>query len=511
MAFGFRKGNRITLKFHNVQQLLQELGTGKMSNLAYDTAWIARLGEIDRDLSNPALEWLCENQLPDGSWGAKKPFYYHDRVVSTLAAMIALTHRGQRIRDKWQIEKGLLALEKITSGATRGLHADSNGATVGFEMIVPTLIHEAEELGIIKKQGGKILGRMKDIRKKKISMLKGIKINKNVTMAFSAEMAGNDSQHTLDIDNLQELNGSIGNSPSATAYFANAIKPGNKASLEYLHKFIDSSGGAPGLIPFEAFEANWVLWNLSLVDSSWHKSIDREFQNAFDILRKAWKPGKGIGLSREFSVPDGDDTLISYELFSRFGTNFDIRTVLAFEGSNNFFAYPYEAHSSPSLNIHALRTLQKAGFKKDSPNIKKIINYLKKAKSSKGYWLDKWNLSPYYSTAHAIIACAGFADELVTQSVDWMIQSQNDNGSWGYQFATAEETAYGIQALTIWNEYCGRIPSKVIKKAVIWLKDHSEPPYPPLWLGKGLYTPDLIVQSAILSALALAQGGFSGS
>jgi len=32
-------------------------------------------------------------------------------VISTLAAMIALTHRGRRARDRQQIDKGLLALE----------------------------------------------------------------------------------------------------------------------------------------------------------------------------------------------------------------------------------------------------------------------------------------------------------------------------------------------------------------------------------------------------------------
>jgi len=92
-------------------ELLKQLGPGKMSATAYDTAWVARLGGIDADLSNRALEWLNENQLPDGSWGAPAPYYYHDRVISTLAAMIALTHRGRRARDRQQIDKGLLALE----------------------------------------------------------------------------------------------------------------------------------------------------------------------------------------------------------------------------------------------------------------------------------------------------------------------------------------------------------------------------------------------------------------
>ena len=31
----------------DVIHLLQEMGSGKMPSLAYDTAWVARLGELD--------------------------------------------------------------------------------------------------------------------------------------------------------------------------------------------------------------------------------------------------------------------------------------------------------------------------------------------------------------------------------------------------------------------------------------------------------------------------------
>jgi hypothetical protein len=116
-----------------IQELLKQTGPGLMSPSAYDTSWVAQLGDIAPDLSKPAMEWLSENQLPDGSWGAPAPMYYHDRVISTLAAMLALTRTGRRTQDKRQIEKGLIALEQINTNATKGLMADPNGATIGFE------------------------------------------------------------------------------------------------------------------------------------------------------------------------------------------------------------------------------------------------------------------------------------------------------------------------------------------------------------------------------------------
>ena len=56
-----------------ITQLIDEIGPGRMASTAYDTAWVARLADIESNLSNQALAWLAENQLPDGSWGAPAP------------------------------------------------------------------------------------------------------------------------------------------------------------------------------------------------------------------------------------------------------------------------------------------------------------------------------------------------------------------------------------------------------------------------------------------------------
>ena len=72
----------------NFTKLLKKIGQSDMLVTAYDTAWVARLSEIDNELGLPALEWLSSNQLPDGSWGAAESYYYPDRIISTLSAMI---------------------------------------------------------------------------------------------------------------------------------------------------------------------------------------------------------------------------------------------------------------------------------------------------------------------------------------------------------------------------------------------------------------------------------------
>jgi len=485
-----------------ITQLIEEIGPGHMASTAYDTAWVARLGDIDWNLSNRALAWLAENQLPDGSWGAPAPVYHHDRVLCTLAAMIALTYRGRRGQDKVQIENGRLALERIVGGATHGLQSDPNGATVGFEMIAPTLAAEAEKLGIIKNQGDRILGRLSKQRAKKLSYLQGNMISRHVTMAFSSELAGIDGQSMLDIEHLQEANGSAGLSPSATAYFATYVKKGDEASLNYLRQTAKPDGGQPNVSPFDIFEVAWSLWNLSFIPGM---SANEKLKPHLDFLSKAWEPKRGVAFSTAYSVKDSDDSVITYNALLRYGIEKDLGSILAYEEKDHFRCFDLEVNPSISANIHILDALFQSGLTVKNSSVDKILHFSRKAKGSQPFWVDKWHSSAYYPTAHAIIACAGHADELVAESVEWLLKSQNKNGSWGTYLSTAEETAYALQALWVWNQRVTRIPKAVLKNGARWLNENLDKPYPPLWIGKCLYSPQLVVRSAVISALSLTQ------
>lgn len=485
-----------------ITALIDKIGPGDMGSTAYDTAWAARLGEIDWNLSSQALAWLAENQLPDGSWGARAPFYHHDRVICTLAAMIALSYRGRRGHDKVQVENGRLALERIVGGATAGLQADPNGATVGFEMIAPTLAAEAEELGLIKNQGNRILGRLSRQRSKKLAYLQNNMISRHVTMAFSAEMAGTDEQHMLDIENLQESNGSVGVSPSATAYFATYVKRGDENSLKYLQSSMKPDGGMPNVAPFDVFETAWSLWNLGMIPGL---EDTAKLQPHIDFLSNAWQPRRGVGYAATCSVRDSDDSVITYSALLRFGVEKDLASVLAYEEKDHFRCFDLEVNPSISANIHILDALGQVGLNQKTSSVQKIVRFLQKAKGQNQFWVDKWHASAYYPTAHAVVACAKIAEELVEDSVKWILQTQNKDGSWGTYLPTAEETAYAMQALWFWNECVAKVPKNALKNGARWLREHMDEPYPPLWIGKCLYSPRLVIRSAVISALTLAQ------
>jgi len=490
----------------NYQKLLKKIGTGYVSSTAYDTAWTARLIEYDPVMSNHALEWLCENQLPDGSWGVKQPYYYHDRVICTLAAMIALNFRGRRTRDKTQIEKGLLALDQITNNATRELGPEAYPATVGFEVIVPTLVNQAEQLGIIKQQGDRILGKLGRLRKAKMEKLAGIKISRITTIAHSAEMAGTDNLDLLDANNLQEENGSVSNNPAATAYFAMYVKPGDEKALKYLQKVATDDGGIPSFAPFDIFERVWVLWNLLLTEEIKNPQIKDLCDPHVDYIEKNWKPQQGLGFSAEYSLTDGDDTSVGHKILSSLGRKCDLSSLHIYEEKEWFRCYHLEVNPSIDVNIHFLGTLSQIGYEISHPSIKKIINFLRSSQNKSGYWFDKWHVSPYYTTSHAVMACLKYDEKMSERAVNWILDTQKSDGSWGfYDFPTAEESAYCIQALHMWQSYGKKGNKDTMKKAKNWLVENYQLPHPPLWMDKSLYSPEVVVQSVILSALSLAK------
>ena len=489
----------------NFSKLFQESNSGRLMCTAYDTAWSARLGEMDWELSSKALNWISENQLSDGSWGAGMPMYYHDRVISTLAAMILLATHGRRAFDKRQIEHGLSALEIVTAGATKGLAADPNGATAGFEMIVPTLVAEAEKLGIIKQQGDRILSRLARQRIAKMEMLRGLKINKNMTMAFSTEMVGPDGWGILNIDQLQEADGSIRHSPSATAFYAKYINNQDTKALDYLRSTVRPDGGMPFAFPFGVTERAWVLWNISLVNDLDEETLQL-CQPHLDYLQASWTPGKGVGFTQGHSVADGDDTSLTFEVLTKFKRTVDIETLMNFEEVDHFRCYPLETTFSPSNNIHFLGAFRLSGMDANHPLVQKAISFLLRTRQSDSFWLDKWHVSPLYTTSHVVINCSGYYNDLAKNSVNWIQSMQRADGSWGYyDISTAEETAYALQALCIWQKEGGNIPKELIHRGAAWLAEHIEPPYPAFWIAKTLNYSAWVVEAEIHSALALAE------
>jgi halimadienyl-diphosphate synthase len=471
-------------------------GESRFSNTVYDTAWLARLIDVDEELGRPALEWLAERQLPDGSWGAEAPHYHYDRLICTLSALTAL-EKFDCITPTDNL-RAQIAIER----EVRGLFADPAGETIGFEMIAPTLMNEARRM-IRETLAEGELEHLIQMRNAKLAALPAGKINRYTTVAFSAEMAGEEGAHLVDIENLQEANGSVGHSPSATAYFAAHVVPGDPAALAYLRE-VTIDGAAQLAAPSDVFEIGWVLWNFIITDAMDERmmALAKPF---VDYLEMLWRPGRGASLGNGYTPEDGDDTSLVYETLRRFGREPDLEGVLRWEEDMYFRCFEIEANPSLGANVHALGALRHAGLSNDHPTVQKVVTFLQRTKSLQLFWFDKWHSSPYYTTAHAIIAGTGYVDYLVESSIDWLLETQRLDGSWGYYMRTAEETAYALQGLMMWKRFGNPVPEYPIRKGIEWLAAHMDGPYPPLWIGKCLYSPDRVVRSAILSALLMAR------
>jgi halimadienyl-diphosphate synthase len=226
-------------------------------------------------------------------------------------------------------------------------------------------------------------------------------------------------------------------------------------------------------------------------------------QPHLDFLASQWEPGRGIAFEAGLSLLDGDDTALTFEVLKRFGRNVDLEGLLYYEEQDYFRCYGLESNPSTSTNVHALGALRQAGLEVQQPPVQKALRFLRRTRTARTFWFDKWHASPFYATTHAVIAAAGYDDALVQNAVRWIMQTQHADGSWGYYVPTAEETAYCLQALVTWKRQGGRVPGEVLKRGAAWLTDHAEPPYPPLWIGKCLYGPTLVLRAAILSALSL--------
>lgn len=483
-----------------IERLLQQTGPGHNTITAYDTAWVARLTEILPEIAKKAIKWLRRNQLADGSWGMELPVCYHDRVLCTLSAAIAL-HRNNDKQDINRVSRGLIVFQDHI----KMLDHDLAGPTAGFEMLLPVLIEEATQIGLSLPIEENLLAELHRVRNKKLASIPNGMVSRHVTMAFSAEMAGSDGEEILDIENLLEENGSVALSPSATAYYLLNIRPDDKKALNYIKRVSRNGHGAPNFAPFDIYEKAWVLWNLSHVDLQQRPEIEKLVTPLLESLYSCWELGKGVGFSSSFSPRDADDTAIVFEILSYYGYKPPVEDLLRYEGEEHFRCFDFETHPSTGANIHMLGSLYSAGFTKYDRPVQKILNYLSKSRIDGCKWTDKWHFSPYYITSHAIIMFSRYGIDLGQDSVDWMIESQKEDGSWGYQFSTAEETAYCLQALVAWQQAGYDVPIETILRGYKWLKDHADQPVPPLWTAKCLYSPVLVVQSTILSALLMVE------
>jgi halimadienyl-diphosphate synthase len=489
------------------QQLVQNLA-GRLNASPYDIAWMARVpADGTSDLRWPGLiEWLLEHQWPDGSWGSAIP-YYHDRILCTLAALIALWQRGARAGTAAAIRRG----ERYVWNNMHFLHHDPI-ELVGFELILPTLLAQARTMDLDVPSHSFGYGR---IRAAKLRLLPTeLLYEPGTSVGFSIEFMGSKGD-PAGLNRLLGKNGAIANSPATTAYLVTQAGA-MQQTMAYLELVQNLPGGVPSFYPFRTFEIVWVLEHLAfgglgLGHNLVTPSIWAELQSALAT------GGPGVGIDPLFGINDGDTTSVTLHVLAQGGQPVDPGILHHFEEPETriFQTFGFERNASVVTNAHALEALW---YMPDYPDRQevwdRIVTMLLAAQKYQSYWIDKWHASPFYATSHVLVALITTREPLLSEclnSIESYLHMQRDDGSWGFfGRGTAEETAYALLALLHYHRQVKAVDTEFLKRGAAYLYRmmDSGQDYPALWIAKTLYAPESIVRSAIIAAAILYEDTF---
>lgn len=464
-----------------------------ISPSAYDTAWLAWLEPRARD-------WLREAQHPDGSWGAELE-YYHDRVISTLSAINALAATSTNGHDLQRIERGIKYLEKATL-----LLSHDPTETVGFELLAPSLLNIGQDLGLRLEQVAEALEPYEVTRRQKLALIPPEMLySRQSTVPHSLEFVGFDNLDRAAVAQLRFANGSIHNSPAATAFcdLAGAGDPGGRSYLSALME--QNEGAVPTLSPFDWFEINWALLHLHLAEDL--TQFREDARHLIEKIEAGWGP-EGIGLAEGFPA-ELDDTAAAFILLSAIRKAPDPTVFEEYEEEEHFHCYRLERNISLDVHTHLVTALrQLSDFPRRDDMQLKAISVLGRYLQS-DFITDKWHVSPYYSTAHVVIALSGLADNLIQNQIYWLCNTQQADGRWTFypscRSVAMEETALTLLALLIVQKQNGSIPHRIIKRGMEYLKSNyrEHDSLPRMWVAKGLYHPFHITRSIFLATFSL--------
>ncbi|XP_034673366.1 (-)-kolavenyl diphosphate synthase TPS14, chloroplastic-like [Vitis riparia] len=377
------RSNEIKERVDSIKSILGSMEDGEISISAYDTAWVA----LAQDLNGggtpqfpSSLEWIANNQLMDGSWGDDCLFYAHDRIINTLACVIAL--KSWKIHPN-KCEKGVSFIKENISKLEK---EKAEHMPIGFEVAFPSLLEIARNLGIEVPNDSPFL--------KEIYAQRNLKLTKipydimhivPTTLLHSLEgMAGLDWEKLL---KLQCQDGSFLFSPSSTAYALMQTQDEN--CFRYLNKVVERfSGGVPNVYPVDLFEHIWAVDRLQRLGIS--RYFEPEIKECINYVARYWKEN-GICWAKNSEVHDIDDTAMGFRLLRLHGHDVSADVFKYFEKGGEFFCFAGQSSQAVSgmFNLHRASQVLFPG-ETILENAKKFSSKFLREKQACDQLLDKW-------------------------------------------------------------------------------------------------------------------------
>ncbi|KAI3847708.1 hypothetical protein MKW92_037601 [Papaver armeniacum] len=316
-------GGEVKKQVKMIRLRLSEMNDGEISISAYDTAWVARVEDIYGSGSPQfpsSLQWIIENQLSDGSWGDQHIFSVHDRIINTLACVIALKAWDT---CPYMREKGLLFIQQNMCKLD---DANTVHMPIGFEVVFPSLIEIARSLDI-------------DFPDEDFPALKDVYAQRNLKLTSLEGTTGLDWEKLL---KLQGADGSFLFSPASTAFALMQTK--DEKCLEYLQKAVKRfNGGVPNAYPVDLFEHMWVVDRLDRLGIS--RYFQSEIKDRVDYIHRYWTES-GVCWARNSKVADIDDTAMGFRILRLHGRDVSPDVFRHFKKGNEFFCFHGQSTSA---------------------------------------------------------------------------------------------------------------------------------------------------------------------
>ena len=464
-----------------------DFSTGWLDIDIYSTAWVAMVPD-KQDLTVPewpqSLEYVRTSQLDDGGWGDPIMYYAHARVISTMAALMALT-QWQRPQDKKRIKYGFQALAKYALDLEYEAHEP-----IGFELLFPSLLNNLQ--GAIHHFPEHILQKINATYEEKLKLINNLipDINNPQAWWFSMEMLPVNELARLNDSFFDEI-GSIATSPAATAAVLRARRLNGldePAAETYIDNLLVLGSGAVAFAwPAEIFA---YLWMLDTYRRAGMKPAPH-FDSVMKSLSINWHKGiQGLSYSQIFPINDGDISSVGYTVLSWGGYVPSDEPLLALWSDNCTKTYPNERGVSISTNIHLLTALRNQPGTPNLDYMNLVTDWLKEQVKPDTLYDDKWHLSPFYTVSHALSAFLNWDRDMETRCLAFILDHQRDDGGWGWQGRTTlEETGHCLLALNEAFDSGVLTDITPIKRAAHLFKNSLLNPQERMWIGKALYRP----------------------
>nr|WCR39981.1 terpene synthase class II ent-copalyl diphosphate synthase [Tectona grandis] len=373
-----------------LKEFLSTIGDGRISLSPYDTAWIALIKDLEgRDAPQfpSSLEWIAQHQLADGSWGDEDVDLVYDRIISTLACVVALR--------TWNVhaDKSERGISYIKENMNRLEDADAQEMTCGFEVVLPALLQRARNLGIngIPYHAPVVteIYKMRDTKLQKIPKEELYK--KPTSLLYSVE--GLENVEWEKLLKLQTADGSFLISPASTAFAFMESK--NEKCFKYIKNIVEKfNGGAPSSYPVDLYARLWAVDRLQRLGIS--RFFESEIKDCLSYVDRWWTE-KGIFSTRGSGFADVDDTSMGFRLLRLHGYDKDPNVFKNYKKDGKFFCFGGEVNDAPThiYDLYMASQLQFPGEEILEEARHFSYKSLQDKLASNDKFLDKWVISKH--------------------------------------------------------------------------------------------------------------------